>query len=311
MPSGDKWGAELKWDGQRCLARRTGGEIRLWARSLREITASYPDIVQALTTATAGQGDVLLDGELVAPDPDSRTGAPSFARLQRRMHVTRPSTALLAAVRAEFIAFDVLALGTETVAGRPYLERRELLEGLGLDGGRIRVPPYWNLADIDAEQLLSAAADALMEGIVLKRLDSRYQPGQRSPLWLKYPIRRTLEAAIIGYLDGTGANSATLGSLVLAAPDDTGTLRYIGCVGTGFTHAARTTLRAALEKIGRDTSPLTVPAPEAVQRSAHFCEPIFVADIWYRELSPDGVVRHPSFRGIRSDLTVAQLRWPS
>lgn len=88
---------------------------------------------------------------------------------------------------------------------------------------------------------------------------------------------------------------------------NTGVLRYIGCVGTGFTHAARRTLREALDAIGRDTNPLTTPVPGDARASARWCEPVFVVDIWYRERGPDGVIRHPSFRGIRADLTVEGL----
>ncbi|WP_245717421.1 hypothetical protein [Nocardia jejuensis] len=146
-----------------------------------------------------------------------------------------------------------------------------------------------------------------MEGTVLKRLDSVYEPGKRTPRWLKYPIRHSLSAAIIGYLPGSGANAATLGSLVLAAPDAQGRLRYIGSVGTGFTATARRTMRAALDGLARDTSPLLMPVPDSVQWAARWSEAVFVADIWYREQGPDGIVRHPSFRGIRPDLTVTQL----
>ncbi|MFI6041119.1 hypothetical protein ACIA8C_05765 [Nocardia sp. NPDC051321] len=100
----------------------------------------------------------------------------------------------------------------------------------------------------------------------------------------------------------------TFGSLVLAGNDDTGRLRCIGCVGTGFTMAARRALRSALDQLTRTNSPLDAPAPAA--RTARWVDPVLIADIGHRELTVEGIVRHPSFRGIRTDHTVADVGWP-
>ncbi|MEU5405178.1 non-homologous end-joining DNA ligase [Nocardia asteroides] len=301
------WCAEMKWDGVRAIARCTPDGVGLWSRNLREITASYPEVVAALTEIVEGR-TLMFDGELVAPD---ERGAPSFALLQRRMHVQRPKQALIAEVRVDYIAFDVLAVDTETLFDDPYSSRRAQLTDLGIDdGARVRVPPNWSLADTDADQLLHAAADTGLEGIVSKRADSRYEPGRRSPAWIKTVLRATTEAVIVGAVPGTGPNAATFGGLVLAGHTPDGHLHCIGGVGTGFTTEARRTIRAALEEVRRDTSPLDDPPPPTVTRAAWWVDPVFVADIEYREISGDGLLRHPSFRGIRTDKTPDEVEVP-
>ncbi|RMI33728.1 non-homologous end-joining DNA ligase [Nocardia stercoris] len=306
VPPG-RWSAEMKWDGVRAIARCTRDGISLWSRNLREITGSYPEIATALTEATAGR-TLLLDGELVAPDG---RGAPSFALLQRRMHVRRPTAELIGEVRVDYMVFDLLAVDTGELFGDPYSSRRAALTDLDLDdGARVRVPPSWSLADTGAEQLLQAAAEAGLEGIVSKRADSIYEPGRRSPAWIKTVLRATTEAVIVGAVPGSGPNGATFGGLVLAGHTPEGRLRCIGGVGTGFTAAARRSIRAALDEVRRDTSPLDDPPPAAVTRSAWWVEPVFVADIEYREVSADGLLRHPSFRGIRTDKTPDEVEWP-
>ncbi|MFI6219953.1 hypothetical protein ACIBEH_05295 [Nocardia salmonicida] len=163
------WCAEMKWDGVRAIAHCTPTGISLWSRNLREITRSYPEITDALTEITDGRS-MLLDGELVAPD---HRGAPSFSRLQRRMHVQRPAPSLIDQVRVDYIVFDLLAVDDEALLDDPYRTRRAELADLRLDDGeRVRVPPMWSLAETGAEELLRVAADTGLEGIVCKRGDS-------------------------------------------------------------------------------------------------------------------------------------------
>ncbi|WP_084537647.1 ATP-dependent DNA ligase [Nocardia puris] len=209
------WAFEMKWDGQRAIARCDETGCRLWSRNLREATGSYPDLAAALAETTADLGDgLLLDGEIVAPDPD--TGAPSFARLQRRMH-TRPTRALLDEIRVEFVVFDLLAVDGVSTMDQPYLARRALLDRLAVERGRVRVPPFWT--DFDPSHLLDAAEQAGLEGVVAKRTDSVYRPGTRTRAWIKSPIRRSAEGIVAAWIEGTGAHSGTVGSLVLAAYD--------------------------------------------------------------------------------------------
>ncbi|WP_051163240.1 ATP-dependent DNA ligase [Nocardia brevicatena] len=116
---------------------------------------------------------------------------------------------------------------------------------------------------MSADRLLQAAQDASLEGIVSKHVDSVYEPGRRSSRWIKRPLRRTTDAVVVGWTPGSGANTRFFGSLVVAGHDSQGSLRCTGCVGTGFSFAARRTLRNALDQITRETSPLDARAPAA------------------------------------------------
>ncbi|MEV0436519.1 non-homologous end-joining DNA ligase [Nocardia sp. NPDC050413] len=302
------WCAEMKWDGVRAIAHCTPAGISLWSRNLRDITASYPEVVAALTEITDGR-TLLLDGELVAPD---ERGAPSFSRLQQRMHVQRPTPALIEQVRVDYLVFDVLGVDEEVLFEDAYRTRRAELADLTLDdGARVRVPPMWSLTDTSAEELLRVATDSGLEGIVCKHGDSIYEPGRRSSAWTKVVLRLTTEAVIVGAVPGNGANAATFGGLVLAGHTPEGRLRCMGGVGTGFTAASRRSIRAALDQVRRETTPLDDPPPAPVARTAWWVEPVFVADIEYREISGDGLLRHPSFRGIRTDKTPEEIGLPT
>ncbi|MGW5312874.1 ATP-dependent DNA ligase [Nocardia thailandica] len=299
----------MKWDGVRALAHiDPAGAVRLFSRTSRDITASYPELAEPLAAAAAGR-EMVLDDELVAPGPG---GAPSFSRLQRRMHVRAPSQVLIGQVRVDYMVFDLLGLDDEPLLSTAYQQRRARLDDLGLDdGARVRVPPVWPLDLFGAEELLRVSAQAGLEGIVCKRWDSIYEPGRRSTAWIKTVLRARTEAVVVGAVPGNGANAATFGGLILAGHTPDRRLRYIGGVGTGFTHATRRQLRARLDEIHRDSSPLDDPAPAAITRTACWVEPVLVADIEYREVSGDGSLRHPSFRGIRTDKAALEVGMPS
>lgn len=299
---GRDWAVEMKWDGVRAISHCHPAKCRIYSRNSREISAQYPELAESLLNAANGR-DLILDGEIVAPGP---TGAPVFERLQRRMHVTRVSPALIAAVPVRYFVFDLLTLDGEPILHHPYLERRRLLEALHLDTDLIRVPPYW--LDADQDRMLAAAAESGLEGIVLKRTDAGYSPGRRSPAWIKVPLRRSTDAVVIGFQAGTGSNTATFGSLVLAAHDPQGRLRFLGSVGTGFTRPARQRLREVLDRLRRDDPPLADPPklPAAVT----WVRPLLVALVEYRELTGDGVLRQPSFLGLHSDRSADSVVLP-
>ena len=299
-----RWAIELKWDGIRAIVRSAGGDCRFFSRNGRDISGSFPELVAALGSVLDGR-DVLADGEIVAPD--RATGAPSFARLQRRMHVADPKPDLLREFPVEYLAFDVLEVDGDPVMGSPYLARREHLDTLGLSGPRVRTPPFWS--DIDAATMLTTASEHGLEGIVSKLVTSAYRPGTRSPAWIKTALRRTTEAIVAGWLPGSGRFSTTFGSVVLGAHDDAGRLVHIGNVGTGWTMSDRRTLQARLDRLARSDSPFDIDPPKPVARVAHWVTPSIVADIEYREASRDGL-RHPSWRGIRIDKTPDDVKWP-
>ena len=302
-PNGPEWAAEMKWDGVRAIVICRGGACRLYSRNRREITDSYPELVAALTTG-AGNREMVLDGEIIAQTP---AGAPSFALLQRRMHVARPGAALVRAVPVQLFLFDVLVDEGETVTGEPYLRRRERLHRLGFTAAPVQTPPHW--VDVDAEKMMAAARDNHLEGIVSKRIDSVYRPGRRSPDWIKTPFRRTTEAIVAGWTSGSGSVSGSFGSLILGAHDRAGNLVHIGNVGTGFTFADRRSLRARLDELARADPLFPLASARGRPVTPHWVEPVLVGDVEYREYTGEGL-RHPSWRGLRTDKSTDEVVVP-
>ncbi|MBF6352816.1 MULTISPECIES: non-homologous end-joining DNA ligase [Nocardia] len=302
-PDSPEWAVEMKWDGVRAIAVCRDRACRLYSRNRREITGSYPELVAALT-AGAGARDLVLDGEIIAQTP---AGTPSFALLQRRMHVARPGGALVRAVPVQLFLFDVLVDDGETVTGEPYLRRRERLQQLGFTTAPVQTPPYW--VDVGAEQMMAAARDNHLEGIVSKRTDSVYRPGRRSPDWIKTPFRRTTEAIVAGWTSGSGSVSGSFGSLILGAHDRAGDLVHIGNVGTGFTFADRRSLRARLDELSRAEPLFPLTSTRGRPGTPHWVEPVLVGDVEYREYTGDGL-RHPSWRGLRTDKSCEEVLVP-
>lgn len=216
VPTGPGWAFEWKWDGQRAIAVGRGDQCRLFSRNGNDVTNSFPELAEALSGALHGREGV-VDGEVVALDEGGR---PSFARLQRRMHVQRPTAQLLAAAPVSYFVFDVLEVDGQSVTGLPYLERRVMLADLVQPGPRVQVPPHQT--DVDGRKMLDLAREHGLEGVVSKRVDSTYRPGRRSPAWLKTPLRNNTEAIVIGWVDGAGAAHGGVGSLLLGAYDDIG-----------------------------------------------------------------------------------------
>ncbi|BAD57787.1 non-homologous end-joining DNA ligase [Nocardia farcinica] len=299
------WAFEMKWDGMRAVADAADGQCLLYSRNGKQVAGSFPEIVEAVAAAV-GPHRVVLDGEIIAPE--GARGAPSFSRLQRRMHVRAPTPQLIREVPVLYMLFDLLALDGHATVRLPYTERRDLLARLDIARPPLQLSPSWT--DVDPAELAAAATDNGLEGLVAKRLDSVYQPGERSRAWLKMPFRRTTEAVIAGWLPGNGPFQKSFGSLVLGAHDAQGRLVHIGNVGTGWKQSERTRLRQRLDEIARPDSPFDVPAPRPVAALAHWVSPELVADIEYREATAEGL-RHPSWRGLRIDKDPAEITWPA
>jgi bifunctional non-homologous end joining protein LigD len=298
-----RWAFEMKWDGIRAIARCRDEDCRFYSRNNRDLSGSFPELTAVLQDL-GEHGGILLDGEIVAPDP--ATGVPSFNRLQRRMHVVSPSAELLRGFPAQYLAFDLLAVRGGSIMELPYTERRERLAALALDRPLARTPPYYS--DVDPGTLMDVAREHDLEGIVAKRLDSAYYPGRRSPLWIKTPLRKTTEVVVAGWLPGSGRFSATFGSLALGAYDDHDRLVHVGNVGTGWTMRDRRSLQGRLNELSRPDTPFDIPPPRAVAAAAHWVEPVLVADIEYREATSEGL-RHPSWRGLRPDKSPHEAKW--
>jgi bifunctional non-homologous end joining protein LigD len=293
LPSPESgWAFEVKWDGVRAIAYVKPGRLRLESRNLREITEGYPELRGLL--AQLGMREAVLDGEIVAFDGDGR---PSFERLQRRMHVTAPSAVrrLSATTPVVYAIFDLLYLDGHPLMELPYQERRATLEALELSGPAWRVPAVHRGG---GAWLLEATRAQRLEGIVAKRLDSRYEPGRRTGAWVKVKHTLRQELVIGGWLPGEGRRTDRIGALLMGHYQN-GAFRYAGRVGTGFTDKTLTDLAALLAPLRTDANPF-VPAPK-LPRNAVFVTPSLIAEIELREWTSEGVMRAPSYKGLRED----------
>ncbi|AVL97682.1 non-homologous end-joining DNA ligase [Microbacterium sp. str. 'China'] len=291
---------EVKWDGIRAIGTWRDGHMSLHARRGTDITARYPELT-ADGAPFLPVDEAIVDGEIVAFDSAAR---PSFSLLQNRMRLTRPREIEREVVRTPvvYMLFDLLRLDGHDLTGMPLRERRTLLDDIvaGVDAP-IQVPPVFD--DVDAA--LAASEEFGLEGVVVKDPASRYRAGQRSPSWLKLKNTRMQEAVIVGIRPGKGEREGTLGSLLLAVPEG-GDLRYIGRVGTGFTDRILRDLLARLEPLRVPRAPLDgVPRPDA--SDALWVRPELVGEVEFANWTPDGILRHARWRGLRPDKTVDEI----
>ncbi len=295
----DRWAYEIKWDGVRALAYCRPGEVLLASRNQRDITHTYPEL-RALARVM-GSRSALLDGEIVALD---EAGRPSFSRLQERMHVESDSAARRRAERTPvvYMVFDLLYLEGHSLMELSYDERRARLEALKLHGAAWQTPAA-HLGD--GATLLAATARQGLEGLVAKRRDCPYEPGRRSPGWLKVKNTRRQELVIGGWIPGEGRRKERVGALLLGHHDAEGRLVYAGRVGTGFSERTLDDLAQRMAPLRRHDSPF---APVKLPRPALFISPELVAEIEFSEWTPEGQLRHPSFQGLRDDRDPLEVR---
>ncbi len=286
------WAFEVKWDGVRAIAYLQPGRLRLESRNLNEITDAYPEIRGLL--GQLGMREAVLDGEIIAFDD---RGRPSFERLQRRMHVTSASAVrrLAAGTPVVFAIFDLLYLDGRSLMELPWSERRAKLEQLALKGQAWHVPAAQRG---EGEPLLAATREQGLEGVLAKRLDSRYEAGRRTGAWLKVKHTLRQELVIGGWIPGEGRRAERIGALLMGYSED-GAFRYAGRVGTGFTEQTLEDLRSRLRLLRRATSPFA--SGPRLPRDAVFVEPCLVAEIEFREWTGEGVMRAPSYKGLRED----------
>ncbi len=205
----DAWGFEVKWDGVRALTYWRPGRLRIESRSLNDVSSRYPEL-RALGRQL-GAREAILDGEIVAFDEH---GAPSFERLQRRMHLTSDGAIkrLARDTPAMYMIFDLLYLDGHITMGLTYRERRALLEQLELNGPAWSTPAY-QLGN--GRDFLEVTAAHGLEGILAKRLDSSYDSGQRNGHWVKVKNINRQELLIGGWLAGKGRRSGQIGALLM------------------------------------------------------------------------------------------------
>ena len=256
-----RWRFEGKWDGIRALATVGPNGLRLHSRTGNDFTHAYPEL-QELADLLDGHSGV-LDGEIVALDADGRT---SFSLLQQRMNLAaaRDVARVRKTVPVQFWLFDVLHLDGVSLLRKRYDDRRRSCRRCRISGDICVVPDQ---LPGTVQEALQGSVDRGWEGIVAKRADSTYLPGKRSHSWIKIKNFRDLEVVIVGWKPGSGRREGSLGSLLLAVPDESGGLRYAGKVGTGFTDVDPRSADGGTEAVAhqqRLRSPTSVPRAEAV-----------------------------------------------
>jgi bifunctional non-homologous end joining protein LigD len=287
-----RWRFEPKLDGVRTLLYVDMESTRLVSRRGRDQTAQYPELATAHEYVTSV--NAVLDGEIVAMED----GRPSFELLQQRINLSSKADIERARkkIPVECYAFDILWFDGHDVSGRPLEERRELLETLIVPGHRILTTLY---VDGEGVPLAQAARERGFEGVVAKRLGSRYQPGRRTSDWRKIKLLNRQDCVILGWTPGTGARSKSFGALLVGAYDD-GKLRWIGQVGTGFTDRMLVDLMEQLEPLRREKPAVDDPELRKV-KGACFVEPALVCEVEYLEMTSAGKLRAPSYKGLRTD----------
>lgn len=287
------WIYELKLDGVRAIAAKDGPAVMIRGRSLRDTTATYPEVTRALQSLAASRA--VVDGEIVTFD---EAGQPSFQRLARRIHLTRAHDIRLAMaeVPVVYVIFDLLALGDYDLMSLPLTARKQLLARLIPAPGVLRVLDHF---EGDGAALLAFCRQRGLEGVVAKRASSTYRSGARSPDWVKMKCERDDEFVVVGYTRGEGARER-LGALDIATWEG-GRLICRGKVGSGLDEAAIATL---LDRMPA----LAVPGPtaegqyQAAPKGRTHLRPEIVISVQYFGWSEAGAVWHPSFRGIRDEV---------
>jgi bifunctional non-homologous end joining protein LigD len=280
-PSG--WEFELKYDGYRVLAGVvSGGRVAMISRNELDLAGRFPTVLRALQQLVVREA--VLDGEVAALDA---RGVPSFQLLQENASPTI------------YFVFDLLWLDGEDLRKRPFTERRELLQSL-LSNAPADIQVSLQIGDPEA--FLKAAARKGFEGVVAKRAESTYQ-GRRSSDWLKIKVLNEQEMAIVGFTDSK-ASDDQIGALLLAVAEGK-SLRFAGKVGTGFSEKLREELRTRLSR-DEVAKPTALRAPR--MKDAHWVKPRLVAQVGFSEWTSDGVLRQPTFLGLRDDKGVYETK---
>lgn len=287
-PAGDEWRHEIKYDGYRILCFLAGGRVHLFTRHQNDWTARFPTVADE-----AGQLPVenaILDGEVVALNPDGTT---NFQALQNAFTSGRDRNLV-------YFVFDLPYCQGYDLSRTPLVERKQLLKTLlGKLRPKARHLRYSDDIQGQGETVFRQACQYKMEGIVSKRSDSTYEQ-RRTHTWLKIKCLNRQEFVIVGYTEPGGARTA-FGALLLAYHDQTGRLIYCGRVGTGFSEAALRRIHGYLKERAQQLPPVTNPPTGAEGRGVHWVRPELVAEVEFGSWTREGILRHPSFLGLRED----------
>ena len=274
LPADDAlWAYEMKWDGIRAIAHVTEATVRLVGRTGRDLTASYPEI--AGLAGVIGARRAVLDGEVVA---FGGAAWPSFEALQQRMNISSPAQVrqLAAEIPVTYLAFDLLAIDGDWLLDQPCERRRACLDELELQGAAWQTPPAF--IGVSGADVRAVSRQHRLEGIMAKRLASRYEPGKRTASWRKIKNVHRQEVVVGGWKPGEGNRASLIGSLIVGVYEGSG-LVYAGHVGTGFTDQTLRSLTRQLDPLRRSTSPFGTSVPPEHSRHAVWAEPRLVIEV--------------------------------
>jgi bifunctional non-homologous end joining protein LigD len=306
--SSPDWLFEPKLDGVRAISMLNRGQVSLFSRRGLDATNQYPGIARELREQT--EPEMVLDGEIVAFDEN---GVPSFQQLQQRLNLMRESDIKRAEsqIPVFYYVFDLLYAGGYDLRGAPLEQRKQLLRQILMPTDRVFLVDHF---EQDGETAFQAAVDNGLEGLVAKKRDSVYESGRRSRNWMKIKATQEAEFVITGYTEGGGWRAGTFGSLLLGYYDDSGKLVYAGHVGTGFDDKMLRLLKERLEALQTDERPFAeeparskMPFGGPKNSKVTWVKPELVAQVMFAQWTKDGVLRAPSFLGLREDKAAEEV----
>jgi bifunctional non-homologous end joining protein LigD len=290
-PAGEDWLHEIKLDGYRVLARIERGRARLLTRNAKDWSARFPEIAAAAARLKVDRA--LLDGEIVALDAH---GVSRFEKLQEALSRGRSEHLV-------YFIFDVLHLDGRDLRSVPQIERKALLARF-LGSAR---PPIRYSEHVEGKggAFFERACKLGLEGIVSKQNNAPYRSG-RGSAWVKVKCVSSQEFVIAGYTDPKGTR-ASFGALLLGVHDKAGGLTYAGRVGTGFDQRLLKGLLTKLKALEQSESPFSKLPASAGTRDVHWVKPSLVADVAFTNWTRDGILRHPTFHGLREDKPAGEV----
>lgn len=289
-PAEPRWVYEIKWDGYRAMALLQKQHVTLQSRNKRSFNDRFYPVRDALIELNI---NAVLDGEIVVVN---EKGVSDFGSLQNWKNESDGEI--------RYYVFDLLWLNGHDMLDLPLLQRREMLTHVIPDHPVIRISELFNTT---GKKFLKTAAKAGLEGIMAKKEDSVYMPGTRSKDWLKIKISKRHEVVIGGYTLKPGSPKEF--SALLAGVYKKNKLQYIGKIGTGFTDSLQKQLKKKFKSLETNKSPFeTSPGTSMLrQTKVVWLKPALVTEVSYTELTSEGLMRHPSFKGIREDKAAKEV----
>lgn len=285
------WLYEIKWDGYRALALCHKGEVELLSRNNKPFNEKFYPVYQAVLD---WKMEAVIDGEICVVNDK---GIAHFGSLQNWRSEADGELV--------YYVFDILWLDGHDLTGLPLIQRRELLRPLVPASGIIR---YSEAFESSATEFLSVAAEMGMEGVMAKKADSVYIPGERTRDWLKLKANKRHEVVIGGFTKNE--DSPKLFSALLVGVYEGKRLHYTGKVGTGFNDKMQREMMKQFKSLVTSKCPFTEPPdvnkpsrfrPDPPHATVTWLRPKLVGEVSYAEITDDGVMRHPSFEGMRDD----------